>query len=122
MAAGYVCLVLGIIGAFFPIMPTTPFVLLAGACFASANPKMYERLKQAPLVGPFISHYSLNTGVSLRTKIGSIAFLWAGLIASMLIVSKLWVIVVLCLTGITVSAHIALLKAKPKDQADTPDL
>ena len=52
LAAGGFCLLLGVIGAFLPVMPTVPFVLLAAVCFARGSRKMHDWLRNHPRFGP----------------------------------------------------------------------
>ncbi|MCB1960471.1 MAG: YbaN family protein [Rhodocyclaceae bacterium] len=54
LAAGLVALALGFIGIFLPLLPTTPFVLLAAFCFARGNPAWEARLLADPRFGPSI--------------------------------------------------------------------
>jgi uncharacterized membrane protein YbaN (DUF454 family) len=109
---GFICLGLGAFGVAVPVLPTTPFVLLAAICFSIANKKTYEWLKKNPVFGPYIENYRTRQGIKMPLKIGSIAFLWAGLIISMILVKATLVYVVLGLVGIGVSTHILLIKTK----------
>jgi len=108
--AGFLCLAIGFIGVFIPVLPTTPFVLLAGTCFVSSSPALYEHLKKIPIVGPFILHYNQKTGVSRKDKAAAILFLWAGLILSMFLLKTLYLSLILSAIGIAVTIHIAALK------------
>ena len=51
---GFICLALGALGLFLPIVPTTPFVLLAAWCFARSSEKWHARLLRSELFGPMI--------------------------------------------------------------------
>lgn len=63
---GFVALLLGIIGIFLPILPTTPFILLAAAFFARGSERFHNWLLQHPITGPLIvdwyEHRSLRPG------------------------------------------------------------
>lgn len=67
-AAGWISLALGIIGVFVPGLPTTPFVLLAAACFSKASPRMHQWLINHRLLGPFIRNWEEHRSLTMRTK------------------------------------------------------
>ena len=110
--AGILFLALGAVGAFLPVLPTTPFVLLAAACFGSASPKLYHRLARTRFFGPFIENYREKKGVPMRTKALALCSLWPLLILSMVLTRKLWAILLLTLVGAAVTAHILLIKTR----------
>jgi uncharacterized membrane protein YbaN (DUF454 family) len=114
-ALGFLFLGLGAVGAFVPVLPTTPFVLLAAGCFYSCNRRIHAWLKKNPFFGPYLENYRTRQGISLRLKITSIAMLWAGLIISALIVKTLWIYIVLAAVGIGVTAHLLRIKTKEKE-------
>ena len=109
---GFICLGLGSIGVFLPIMPTTPFILLAALCFSSANKKIYGWLQQSSFFGQFIDNYRTRQGIKKSHKISSIVFLWAGLFISMVKVQILWVCLILTIVGVCVTVHLLLIKTK----------
>jgi uncharacterized membrane protein YbaN (DUF454 family) len=112
ICAGFLLLALGAVGVFVPVLPTTPFVLLAAACFGSASPKLYKWLAGTRFFGPFIENYKKKNGVPTRTKAFALCFLWPLLILSMVLTRKLWVILLLTLVGAAVTAHILLIKTR----------
>jgi len=74
-AAGYLSLGLGFLGIFLPVLPTTPFVLLAAACFAKSSPRMHKWLHNSALFGESLQHWESHRCVSRRNKriaVGSI--------------------------------------------------
>jgi len=107
---GFACLGLGFVGILLPILPTTPFVLLAAILFSSSNPALAKALERNATFGPYIRHYRMKTGVPLATKKRGLDWLWASLLISALIVRTTLVISILAVVGICVSAHILLLK------------
>ncbi len=67
IALGFAALLLGLIGIFLPILPTTPFILLAAAFFARGSERFHNWLLQHRITGPLIvdwyQHQSLRAGV-----------------------------------------------------------
>ena len=110
--AGSICLVLGAIGAFIPIFPTTPFVLLAAFCFMKGSPALYHRILKIPWLGGFIRQYTESDTLSMRARIEAIAILWIGLVISMVVVGNQTMIWVLILIGIAVTIHLLTIKRK----------
>ena len=70
---GLLFLALGVIGIFLPILPSTPFVLLAAWFFAQSSEKWHRKLLSSELFGPMIRNWETNRCISLRTKIVGIA-------------------------------------------------
>jgi len=110
--SGFALLGLGAVGAFIPVLPTTPFVLLAAICFAGSNEKMYAWLQRNRFFGPYIENYRTKQGIKMSLKITSIAMLWTGLIISMAVSRTVWIYILLVIVGVGVSAHILLIKTK----------
>ena len=67
-AAGVLSLLLGIIGIVLPGLPTTPFVLLAGACFVRASPRAHAWLLKNPTFGPMLREWDTHRSISPRVK------------------------------------------------------
>lgn len=73
--AGTVFVALGIAGVFVPVLPTTPFILLAAACYARASNRFYEALVQSRVFGPTIVEWRRHRSVPRRTKAVAIGLL-----------------------------------------------
>ena len=68
IALGLLFLLLGGIGVVLPLLPTTPFVILAAACFARSSPRMHRWLLRSELFGPMLRDWEENKCVSPRVK------------------------------------------------------
>jgi len=118
-AIGFLMLTLGGIGLFLPVWPTTPFVLVASGCFAS-TPALDSRIKKIPFVNEYIKNYKDRIGISRKTVIVSLIFLWVMLSIGALHSGKTWVMCLLALVGISVTIHIAWI-SKPKKKGQDDD-
>jgi uncharacterized membrane protein YbaN (DUF454 family) len=76
IVAGTLFLGLGILGIFLPLLPTTPFLLLAATCYLRGSTKVYHWLLNIRWLGNYVETYRDRRGVPLRVKILAIAFLW----------------------------------------------
>ncbi len=109
-AVAFVALALGLIGIFLPVLPTTPFVLLAAGAFSVSDPSRAKKLEQSKIFGSYLKHWRTHQGIPLRTKIRAIIFLWVGLILSMVLVQKTIVTIILATMGTIVTLHLTLIK------------
>ena len=109
---GFIFLGLGGIGILIPVLPTTPFVLAAAACFAVSSKKFYDWLLENRFFGPYIENYRTKQGISMSLKVASIVFLWTGLTISMIILQSVWVYIVLGAVGAGVTIHLLMIKTK----------
>lgn len=65
---GAIALILGIVGIFLPVLPTTPFILLAAACWAKASPRFHNRLLAHRHFGPIIKNWEERRAIPRRAK------------------------------------------------------
>ena len=107
---GTISLALGIIGIVIPVLPTTPFLLLAAACYARSSEKFYNWLMCNRIFGSYIRNYREGRGIPVRVKAMAITFLWATILVSMYLVENTVMRVVLPIISIAVTAHILSLK------------
>ena len=73
---GLISLGLGILGAFLPVLPTTPLLLLSAALFLRGNRELYDWLMNHPRLGTYISNFTNHKAIPLRVKVISISTLW----------------------------------------------
>jgi uncharacterized membrane protein YbaN (DUF454 family) len=109
--AGTVSLAIGVVGIFVPLLPTTPFLLLAAACYMRSSERFYRRLLNNRFFGTYIRNYMEGKGVPLRIKIYTIALLWTTISLSIFLISPGIVVkIVLAVVAIGVTVHIILLR------------
>lgn len=77
LSAGWFFVALGVIGAFLPVMPTTPFLLLAVACFARSSPQLEAWLMNHRQFGPPLRNWREKRAISARAKTTAIALMAA---------------------------------------------
>ena len=107
---GVLFVALGAVGVVVPVLPTTPFLLLAAACFARSSRRMHRWLLSNRLLGRYLRNYLERRSMTGRDKAVSISLLWIALIVTGGFVDvSWWVRVVLGLVGLGVSAHLLLL-------------
>lgn len=123
VAVGCTAVVLGAIGVVLPLLPTTPFLLLAAAVFLRSSPRMHKWLMGRRVLGPILQDYLRHRAVSRRTRRVTLVLLWSGLGASALVLRArgLWVPVSLGLTGAAVTLHLLLLRTRPAEADQSGD-
>jgi len=117
---GSLSLALGAVGIAIPVLPTTPFLLIALFCYLRSSQRLYDWLIHHRLFGTYLYNYVTFRAVPLQTKIAALVLLWAGLITSIILVDLLSVRLILLVVGVVVSLHILLLKTLSKEQLKSP--
>ncbi len=115
--AGTVCVGLGMLGIFLPLLPTTPFLLLAAACYIRSSEKFYRRLIANRWFGKYIRNYREGRGVPLSTKTMAISLLWITIgYSAFFVVDILAVRILLILIAVGVTTHLVLLKTYRREK------
>jgi hypothetical protein len=115
VAAGTLLVALGLVGAFVPVLPTTPFLLLAAACWVRSSERLHRWLFANRLFGDYLRRYRAGEGLPLASKIATLALLWLSLGASALLAVPprlWWVRVLLPLVGIAVTIHVLRIRTR----------
>jgi len=111
IVAGSFFLGLGLIGTVFPVLPTTPFLLLTAACYLRSSKKCYNWIINNKVFGSYIRNYLEGNGIPIRTKIFTIVFLWASILLSIIFAVRIiWVRILLFIIAIGVTIHIAQIR------------
>jgi uncharacterized membrane protein YbaN (DUF454 family) len=117
---GTLFLGVGIVGIFVPILPTTPFLLLATSFYVRGSEKFYNWLINNRILGAYIRHYIDGKGMPLKVKLLTIALLWTAISFTLAFaVDELVGRIILMLVAIGVSVHIALIKGYKKVKIST---
>lgn len=103
---GVAAVALGILGLFLPLLPTTPFLLLASACFARGSDRLHNWLLSHGVFGRYLSDFEAGRGIPLRGKVVATLLMWGSLAWSIYLVDKAALRVVLVLTGVCVSTYL----------------
>lgn len=112
---GSVALILGIIGIFLPLLPTTPFLLLAAALYFRSSQRLYDWLLNHPQLGVYIKNFREHRAIPLRVKVISVSLVWITLLNCALFVSDTWWLsLFFVLLAIAISAHILRYKTLKK--------
>ncbi len=110
---GFIFLTLGAIGIVIPVLPTTPFVLLAVGCF-SYVPPIKKLILKIPFIKEHFENYQIRTGLSNKTLFISLLWLWGVLSLSMILLNDLWFYILLAFVGVAVTIHLLIMAKKPK--------
>lgn len=115
---GTLCVVLAGLGVFIPILPTTPFLLLAAYLYARSSERFLNWLLTNRLFGRFISNYRSGLGIPLLQKILTIVALWATIGTSIALFVDAWwlrILLLLIAVGVTIHLiHVKTLRPQPK--------
>jgi len=111
LVAGTLFLGLGIAGVVLPLLPTTPFLLLATACYLRSSPRFYNWLMGTRWLGGYVRNYLEGKGIPLAAKLFSIGLLWITIACSAVLLVEMPAIrVVLGVIAAGVTAHILCIK------------
>jgi uncharacterized protein len=111
LVAGTVCVVLAVVGMVLPVLPTTPFLLLAAVCYARSSARFYGWLITNRWFGEYIRNYREGKGIPLRHKVVALSLLWLTIGYAALFAVSFWPARVV-LVGIAAGVTIHLLRTK----------
>ncbi len=116
LCCGWLCVLLGLIGALLPVVPTTPFMILALACFAETSPRFHKLLINNRWIGPPLKQWDQTKTVRRRTKYQAIVML---VIAFSFSIGLLWgqwsyQLALLALATVMIGFVLKLKEAEPK--------
>lgn len=108
---GTLFLIIGTVGIFLPILPTTPFLILAAACYLRSSNRMYNWLLSNRLFGNYLRNYLEKKGIPMRVKIATILILWSTILLSAFVfIDIIYIRILLILIAIGVTIHMLWIK------------
>lgn len=121
ICVGWVAIVLGVLGIFLPLLPTTPFILLAAWCFAKSSSRFHRWLLDQPRLGKIVRTWESGEGLPSSVRNRIILLMWAGMTVSMLIVWKVWATAMLITIGSCVTIYLLRLPVISEPMTLEPD-
>lgn len=113
IAAGSIFVVIGAIGVVLPVLPTTPFLLLAAACYIRSSQKFYDWLIGNRILGAYIKDYLSGEGLPVRAKVTTLSLLWLTIGATAIFaIDSTPIRILLLVVAIGVSTHILLIRTR----------
>lgn len=104
---GSLFLILGAVGIFIPLLPTTPFWLLTCWFYLRSSEKLYNRAMSNRYFGSYIKGFMVDKAIPVRSKVISISVMWlSAILTSVYLIEYLWVKILLILISIGVTWHI----------------
>jgi len=116
---GWFSLISGIIGIFLPLLPTTPFVLLAAWCFSKSSKRFHTWLLNHKFFGPIVHDWQSSDGIPRRARNRAILFMWIGMTISMFVVSRFWATIGLLIIGLCVMTYLLRMPVRSEDNDKT---
>lgn len=106
LSAGLLALFLGILGTVLPLLPTTPFVLLAAACFARGSKRFHQKLLANRIAGPIIREWRIYRSIPRRAKRWTYFLMALSFGSSIFIVPEPWHKIMLVVIGSILAFYI----------------
>lgn len=103
LVAGFIALALGLAGIVLPVLPTTPFVLLAAACFAKSSVRFHDTLLSHRIAGPVIREWQTHRAMPARAKRAAYVLMLLSFGTSILFVESLWHRLMLAILGLSLA-------------------
>lgn len=113
LTVGALSVVLAAAGLFLPLVPTTPFLLLAAFCFSKSSPRAHRWLHENRWFGKYLRDYEAGLGIPLLAKVFILSSLWFSIGGSALfLVPVLWGKILLLLLASAVTIHILMITTR----------
>jgi uncharacterized membrane protein YbaN (DUF454 family) len=106
VTSGTIFLALAVVGIFLPLLPTTPFLLLASACYLRSSRRLHQWLLNHGKLGAYIRAFEEGKGIPRRAKIIALATMWVSMSATIYWVGRPWAQLTLLAIGTAVTVWI----------------
>lgn len=113
ISAGTLCVIIGAIGAFVPLLPTTPLLLLAAWLYVRSSDRLYNWLLNQKILGSYIRDFMEEKSIPKRAKIIALTMMWASMLFCIhFIAEQIWLKFILAIVTIAASLYIMSFKSK----------
>jgi hypothetical protein len=110
---GTLSLVIGLMGIVVPVLPTTPFLLLAAACYARASDRLYAWLIGQPSLGPIVTEWRCSRSLPPGVRARALAVVALSFGVSIILVDALAIKAGLAVTGLVVGVFLYRIPTRP---------
>jgi hypothetical protein len=115
LVLGFLCVGLAGLGIALPVLPTTPFLLLAAFFFARSSPRFSSWLLSNRVFGAYLRNYYEGRYMRPLHKAVTLALLWVTLgLTAWLVVTALWLRILLGAVAIGVTVHLLTLRSRAR--------
>ena len=106
LVLGCICVVLGIVGLFVPMMPGAVFLVLAAWLFSRSSERFHDWLLEHRHLGPIVHAWRSGEGFDRALRRRILMIMWGSMLLSMVIIGKLWGVLVIGCCGILVTIYL----------------
>jgi uncharacterized membrane protein YbaN (DUF454 family) len=117
VTVGHTAVGFAAVGAVLPLIPATPFLLIAAYCYSRGSLRFYNWLFTNRYFGHYLTDYRAGKGIPLRVKVLTLLFMWPSTIVMVLfVIPHLWLKLTVLVIPLALSVHILLLKTKKTEE------
>jgi uncharacterized membrane protein YbaN (DUF454 family) len=106
LIGGHLSVILGIIGAVLPVVPSTPFMILAAYCYSKSSPKLHQKILNLPHIGSHVRDWEDHGLISVKAKVLSIILLGIMISFSIYFLKVTWLKIMLAVIALAISTFI----------------
>ncbi len=113
LSCGWIFTVLAFLGAILPLVPTTPFLLVAAACFYRSSDRFYKWIMFNKIFGHYLMDYKAGKGIPMHVKVMALVFTWAStMVSAFFFVPWLWLKILLVMISVAITIHLSWIKTR----------
>lgn len=121
LTAGFAALILAVVGIVLPVLPTTPFVLLAAACFARSSKRFHDMLLANRIAGPIIREWVEHRSIPRRVKRWVYLLLALSFGSSILVMPSVGYQVMLAVLGVILTGFVWRIPVRDTETSHTKE-
>ena len=116
LTCGFLFTFFAFLGVLLPVVPTTPFLIVAAACFYRSSGRFYNMIMYNRYFGHYLQDYRSGKGIPLRVKIMALVFLWISTLVSVFIfIPYLWLEILVIAVDVAITVHLYLVRTKQEE-------